>query len=141
MIAENARTALKSSRMDSLLTDSAAIASEPMLSGCCSTVLPTTWSTYFACSCLCPCDRRKSKHCAHNSSRSARASGKPFVVSESIWPAAGHFKVSSKLEGALSTLLSFYPAPPTHTSKRSRYNYRQKYLTKSEDCLGSRNES
>jgi hypothetical protein len=54
-------------------------------------------------------------------------------VSESIWPAAGHFKVSSKLQGALSTILSFHPALPTHASKRSRWNYRQKYLTKSED--------
>src|SRR5580692_10495003 len=68
-----------------------------MRSGCCCTVSLTTSSTCFVCSYPYRCAPHKSKRCAFSCSRSGRVSAKQLVASAFTWPAAGLFKISSKL--------------------------------------------
>jgi hypothetical protein len=87
---------MKSSRTVSMRAGSAAIASGPMPFGCCYTVVRTTLSTSSDCTCLCPCDRRRSKLCALICSRLALASGKRLVASAFTSPPVGLFNLSSR---------------------------------------------
>src|SRR5579872_4971832 len=106
-IAENARTASRSSRTAFAPTALVATASWPTPSGCSCTASPTTWSTCFVFSCRSPGARHRSKRCAHASSNSEPGCARPLVASASTWPPVGIFNLSSATQRWPST-----PASP-----------------------------